>query len=189
MRLAACVKFAEELERMLASRGMTQAQFAGAIGVSQTQVSRWLSGTNHPERSMFGSVCRALSADPADHARLLAGRLISQLDLPGGELVQVSVANTTTSALSDAPRPTTALERAEHYLHTEARRRIDVRELVIDLAKCLGHGTADLVDAVVAEAAKDAGGYRRGKRAGGAQRPQAAQGSGPSAHAGNGANG
>lgn len=154
------MKFAQELERLLARRQMRQAELAEAIGVSQTQVSRWLAGLNHPERGAFAAICTALSSDPADHAALLAGRLEAQRDLPGGELVTVTV--DVGNTMSDAPRAQTALERAERYLHGEARKRSDVRDLVIDLARCLGYlDAAGSADDIVRDAVAE---VKRGRR-------------------------
>ena len=66
-------KFISEIRK---ERGLTQEEFASAIGVSQKTVSRWETGRNMPDYSILSSICDTLEISITE---LLNGK---KIDLP-----------------------------------------------------------------------------------------------------------
>ena len=56
----------ENIKRARQERGMTQAQLAEAIEITQKDVSRWENGSRKPSLEKFVQICKALGASSDD---------------------------------------------------------------------------------------------------------------------------
>jgi len=57
------IRFSQRLQDVLASTGWTQKEFAGRVGVSATNVSRWLGRKALPDRIALGKVVDVLPVE------------------------------------------------------------------------------------------------------------------------------
>ena len=61
--------FAYNLNRMMAERGLKQADIIKSLGVGKATVSDWCSGTNVPRTPMFSALINTLGAKASDFFR------------------------------------------------------------------------------------------------------------------------
>lgn len=82
------IRFSQYLMHVLASTGWTQKEFANRVGVSATNVSRWLGRKALPDRIALGKVVDALPAELAPD--LISAWIYDVLPANAGRLVDVA---------------------------------------------------------------------------------------------------
>lgn len=130
---------AVEIERLLRAKGWSQHALATAAGLNPSVITRTMRDQSEVSDATFRAMVMALTSDAVQQAECMVARLMDLRRGPGAELVEIRLRDL--PALRDAPsnRATVQvmLERAEAHLHDLARNDPQVRELVIDLARCL----------------------------------------------------
>ena len=56
----------ENIKKIRITRGITQAQLADRVGVSEKTVSSWEVGRTEPRSNLFDSICRILNCDMSE---------------------------------------------------------------------------------------------------------------------------
>ena len=56
----------ERIRRLRKSRGLSQKDFAGRLGVSNSRVSNWEQGINRPDADILAQICRVLNVSPSE---------------------------------------------------------------------------------------------------------------------------
>lgn len=128
-----------ELERLLNVRGWSQQALADAARVHPSIITRTMRGQSSISDENFRRLVVCLTSDPVAQAQCLVARLCDLKRGPASELVEIRLREL--PALRETPdrRATVQvmLERAETHLRDLARSDPQVRELIIDLARCL----------------------------------------------------
>lgn len=85
------IRFSQCLQHVLASTGWTQKEFAGRVGVSATNVSRWLGRKAVPDRIALGKVVDVLPVELAPD--LISAWVYDVLPTNAGRLVEIGPTN------------------------------------------------------------------------------------------------
>lgn len=85
------IRFSQCLQHVLASTGWTQKEFAGRVGVSATNVSRWLGRKAVPDRIALGKVVDVLP--PGLAPDLISAWVYDVLPPNAGRLVEIGPTN------------------------------------------------------------------------------------------------
>ena len=56
----------ERIRRIRKDRGLSQQDFAGMLGVSNSRVSNWEQGINRPDADILAQICRVLNVSPGE---------------------------------------------------------------------------------------------------------------------------
>ena len=56
--------FSQNLKRILGDKKISQKSFSEMMGVSESHVSRWMSGVNSPSWKTFADICAKLDVKP-----------------------------------------------------------------------------------------------------------------------------
>lgn len=62
-KMEICVSIANSIYDILEQKGLTQKQFAAMVGKTETEVSRWLSGTHNMTVATIAKISAALGSD------------------------------------------------------------------------------------------------------------------------------
>lgn len=128
---------ADEINRQIDAKSLTQMEVAERAGISQSQISKWTRGEQTSlDSEQLAALAKALSTDVEDHAALVKAHLLDEKFGPGAELVEVALIHA--SALKDKPKPRSKGERAMVWLSQERLRNPELNEMLIDLARLLG---------------------------------------------------
>lgn len=128
--------FSEELERQLDLAGLSVYAVAEKSGISPGQIYLWKRGDQTSiDENQLKQLAPVLSRDVTDHASLVRAHLMDEKFGPGHKLVHVEV---DAEALHDKPRQLTKREQALEFLSANTRTNRASRDLIIELARCLG---------------------------------------------------
>lgn len=135
--------FSEQLRETLEAADMSQSALADLSKVSQSNISRYLRGEVTPSQTQFGAMLDAIPETL--HFELIVARLTDELPpsyrnavtiiAQGGAAIREHAAGYMPKAIARD------LRRALGFLAEEAVNEPAVRELIISLARTLGHET------------------------------------------------
>lgn len=151
---------AEALKALMHRHACTQTALAERAGVPLPVVNRTLNDHTEVNDENFARLVSALTSDDVEKAEMLAARLRDWCTGPGADRVVIDV---TKEVRRDTPVLPSMLRDSIAFLDQLGHRDPEVRELIIDLARCLGHGgkAASAADAVVDDASGQATRRRR----------------------------
>lgn len=128
----------EELNRQMDAHEVNGVQLAESLGCSSSQITRWTSGEQTSiSDAQLSAMQACFSDDPHDHARLVMAHLLDEKFGLHHELVELEIQSA--AELQDRPRSRSKGERAVEFLAGERHRNRELNDLLIDLARLLGH--------------------------------------------------
>ena len=77
MQMELSVAIANRIYRILEEKGLSQKDFARMMGKTETEVSRWLSGTHN---LTLATLCKISTALEADVIKVTDGELVSKIE-------------------------------------------------------------------------------------------------------------
>ena len=164
----------ERLRASMEQHSCTQGSLAERSGVPIAVINRALNDQTEIGDANYERIVCALTHDPIEQSELLAARLRDWCVGPGSDRVVITI---DTPILRDTPVLPALLTRSLEFLRVSAHRNRDVRELIIDLAKCLGLEADGAAGQILAESVQQTGGYGRAKRESRRRQPRSAKGS------------
>ena len=126
--------FADELERLLSDKKLSQVDVSSRSSISQSQISKWLRGEQNSINSeQMEALVTAITNDPQEQAAIVRAHLLDEKFGPGANLVEVIVKGASKKNNSGSRG-----DKAVRFLGEIRMTDRTANDLLIDLARALG---------------------------------------------------